>query len=257
MDYNFHTHTARCGHATGLEEDYVRCAIAGGIRHMGFSEHIPYLYPDGFEFTGVRVPMAQVDEHRQTVLELKRKYAGQIDLHLGFEMEYYPEHFSRMLANARSWGAEYLILGQHYVGSDHPKYIYAPVGTDDPEKLRAYTDSVIAAMGTGVYTYVAHPDVFRFSGDAEVYREQAWRICAASRKLDLPLEINFLGIRDHRQYPNELFWEVAGQEYCPVTFGFDAHTPESAADLATESAAMALVEKYDLKYIGMPKLVAL
>lgn len=257
MDYNFHTHTARCGHAAGMEEAYVRCAIAGGIRHMGFSEHIPYLYPDGFEFTGVRVPVAQVEEHRRAVLELKEKYAGQIDLHFGFEMEYYPEHFGKMLANARAWGAEYLILGQHYIGCDHPKYIYSPVPTNDEDRLREYVDAVIEAMRTGVYTYVAHPDLFRFEGDPRIYQEQMRRICAVSRDLALPLEINFYGIRDHRHYPRELFWEVAGQEGCPVTFGFDAHDPESAADLATEPAAMELVEKYGLKYIGMPKLVGL
>lgn len=34
----------------------------------------------------------------------------------------------------------------------------------------------------------------------------------ASRELNIPLEINFLGVRDNRIYPNEWFWEVAGRE---------------------------------------------
>ena len=40
MDYNYHTHTYRCHHASGTPEEYIQRAIAGGIKYMGFSEHI-------------------------------------------------------------------------------------------------------------------------------------------------------------------------------------------------------------------------
>ena len=30
MDYNYHTHTSRCGHATGSDEEYVKRAIEQG-----------------------------------------------------------------------------------------------------------------------------------------------------------------------------------------------------------------------------------
>ena len=51
---------------------------------------------------------------------MKAKYAGQIELSIGFEMEYYPEYFSQMLENVRQMGAEYLILGQHFLQPEHP-----------------------------------------------------------------------------------------------------------------------------------------
>lgn len=255
MDYNFHTHTCRCGHASGEEADYVRCAIEGGIRHMGFSEHIPFQYADGYQQLGVRVPVEEALAYRDTVLALKEKYADQIDLHLGFETEYFPQYFPQMLENARKWGAEYLILGQHYVLPEHPKSPYSGKPTTDEAALARYADSLIAAMDTGVFTYIAHPDVYNFVGDDAIYQAQMRRVCAAARKKNIPLEINFYGIRDHRYYPNALFWEVAGEEKCPVTFGFDAHDPQSACDRSSLPAAMALVEKYGLNYIGMPKLV--
>ena len=34
---NYHTHTARCMHACGSDEDYVRAAIANGYEVLGFS----------------------------------------------------------------------------------------------------------------------------------------------------------------------------------------------------------------------------
>ena len=38
---NFHTHTYRCGHANGSEEDMVCAAIKMGIEELGISEHVP------------------------------------------------------------------------------------------------------------------------------------------------------------------------------------------------------------------------
>ena len=41
MKANFHTHTTRCGHASGTDEDYVRAALAQGFGVLGFSDHVP------------------------------------------------------------------------------------------------------------------------------------------------------------------------------------------------------------------------
>ena len=38
---NFHTHTYRCGHANGSEEEMVCSAIKMGIEELGISEHVP------------------------------------------------------------------------------------------------------------------------------------------------------------------------------------------------------------------------
>ena len=37
---NYHTHTYRCGHADGKDEDYVRQALGAGMYELGFSDHI-------------------------------------------------------------------------------------------------------------------------------------------------------------------------------------------------------------------------
>lgn len=44
MKTNYHTHTTRCMHATGNDEDYVLSAIKGGYRILGFSDHTPWKY---------------------------------------------------------------------------------------------------------------------------------------------------------------------------------------------------------------------
>lgn len=48
MKTNYHTHTTRCMHAVGNDEDYVRSAIKGGFQELGFSDHSPWKYHTDF-----------------------------------------------------------------------------------------------------------------------------------------------------------------------------------------------------------------
>lgn len=45
--YNLHSHTYRCHHAKGTDEEYVLSAIKNGYTEMGFSDHAPYIFPKG------------------------------------------------------------------------------------------------------------------------------------------------------------------------------------------------------------------
>ena len=254
MTYNYHAHTSRCGHATGTEEEYILRAIEGGITHMGFSDHAPHIFPDGSQ-SYFRIPMEQAEDYVSTLRTLREKYKGKIDLKIGLEMEYYPSQFPAMLATARSLGCEYLILGQHYLAEEDPNVPYVVKPTEDTALLQEYVQTVISGMETGVFTYVAHPDIFNFTGDPILYDRQMRKICIAAREFNIPLEINFLGIRSKRCYPREDFWVIAGQEQSPVTFGFDAHDVHSAYDPDSLKTAMELVNKYHLNYIGQPDLI--
>lgn len=256
MDYNYHTHTKRCGHATGSVEEYIKKAIDGGIKYMGFSEHIPLRSNDGFE-ASFRLPTSEGKAYIDEIKDLREKYSDRLDIKVGFEMEYYPEEYEKMLNTAKDLGAEYLILGQHYLGREweYRKYIATP--TDRYEDLVRYTGLVIEGMKKGVFTYVAHPDVINFTGDRELYIKEMRKLCLAANEMNIPLEINFLGIYQNRSYPTRLFWEIAREEKTAVTFGFDAHDPERAYDTKSLAAAEKIVKELKLNYIGRPSLVLL
>jgi len=254
VDYNYHTHTVLCHHATGTPEEYIQNALEHGIRYMGFSEHLPFRFPDGSE-SDYRVSTEEGKDYCVEICKLKEQYKDKMDLAVGFEMEYYAEYFDEMLQNAREYGAEYLILGQHFVRPENSKPAhYVLVECMLAKELKAYTDAVIAGMETGVFTYVAHPDIFNFTGDSGFYRREMQRLCKAAKKTDTPLEINCLGIREKRNYPANEFWAIAGEEQAPVTIGFDAHAPEVAYDGASLEVAMDMIERYGLHYIGRPTL---
>ena len=57
MKANYHTHTERCRHAQGTEEDYIREALKAGVSILGFSDHAPF--PD-HDF-GFRMPYDELE----------------------------------------------------------------------------------------------------------------------------------------------------------------------------------------------------
>ncbi|MBO5453819.1 MAG: histidinol-phosphatase [Clostridia bacterium] len=254
MTYNYHTHTHLCSHASGTIEEYILAAIEGGIKYMGFSDHAPYICSDGSESL-FRVPVDKAKKYYEEINQLRDKYKDEITISIGFEMEYFPEQFEDMLKNVISYGAEYLILGPHYITEEIKGVLHSIDQHEDVSSLKMFCDNVINGIKTGVFTYVAHPDMFNFTGDDLVYQENIRQICKASFEYKVPLEINFLGIRDNRIYPNEKFWQIAGEEKSPVTFGFDAHSVIDACDRKSLNKAEKLVEKYNLNYIGMPSLI--
>ncbi len=253
LNYNYHTHTFRCNHATGAEEEYILRAIENGIEYMGFSEHIPLVLDDGSQ-SQYRMPEELADDYFNTLYSLRDKYKDKIDIKIGFEMEYYSDLFDDMLKRAVEYGAEYLILGHHFLYPEYPVKRYAGWEDITEEELKLYTDAVIEGMGKNVFSYVAHPDVINFKGDLSLYQQEIRRICVVARELNIPLEINFLGIRQKRYYPNDLLWQVAGEEQSPVTFGFDAHDVMAAYDGESLIKAKEMIKKYNLNYTGKPEI---
>ena len=67
MTENYHTHTARCRHAAGTEEEYVLQAIAGGLKVLGFSDHTPFLFPNGY-CSRIRMYPEELEGYVSTVL---------------------------------------------------------------------------------------------------------------------------------------------------------------------------------------------
>lgn len=254
VNYNYHTHTAFCGHATGEIAEYIQKAIENGIIYMGFSDHAPYSFADD-KASGQRMTCVQAREYVASIRRLRELYKNKIDIKIGFEMEYYPDKFQDMLTFVKSIGAEYLILGQHYMKGIFTGGHHVINGKATDEDLINYVKDVITAMESGVFTYVAHPDMINYLGDETLYEREMRKLCIASKRTNTPIEINCQGIREDRIYPAERFWKLAGEVGCPVTIGLDAHSADAAGDKESEKKAQKLIEKYNLNYIGKPRLI--
>lgn len=254
MIYNYHTHTTRCHHAVDSDEEYIECAIKAGMKYLGFSDHAPFVFPDGHE-AFYCVEEKDCYEYVETIHNLAAKYSDRIHLSAGYEMEYYPEHFKKMLDLAIKSGADYLILGQHCITHEYPKGPGSRGYTEDPDRLHEYVNNIVDAINTGVFSYVAHPDIINFGGDDEIYKKEMTRLCLSAKEHSIPLEINLHGLFHKRHYPSHKFLAIAGEIGAPVTFGHDAHDSAALLNKEVVKEAARMVKEHKLNYIGMPKLI--
>lgn len=225
MTANYHTHTTRCKHAAGTERQYIERAIEAGLKILGFSDHVPQPYPAGFT-SGIRMDMAQLPEYIDTLMELREEYRDKIQILIGFEVEYTRKYFEPLLEALKKYPVDYLIQGQHFV-PDEVSGFYAGSPTRDEERLKEYVDCTIEGMRTGIFSYLAHPDLIHFTGSDEVYCRHMSRIVEASLELKLPLEVNVYGFSDHRHYPCDRFFSMASQMGADFVVGCDSHFPEA------------------------------
>lgn len=226
MKTNYHSHTPRCKHARGSEREYVEEAIKSGFKVWGFSDHSVYPFPNGYQ-SNIRMSTSEFEDYVDTVVKLKKEYSDDIEIHLGLEAEYYPLYFNDLLELIKDYPVEYLIMGQHFIGNE-PVGIYSGAPSDDISIITAYADQVIEGLRTGKFSYLAHPELINYTGnDQQAAGEQMRRICRCAKELNIPLEVNFLGLIEKRQYPRADFWKIAGEEGCKAIFGIDAHDLEA------------------------------
>lgn len=247
MIANYHTHTARCHHAQGEDIEYVQTAIHQDLKILGFSDHAPYLF-DSTYYSTFRMLPEQLEEYVSSISSLKEKYKDEIEIHIGFETEYYPKHFDKLINYLACNGIEYIIMGQHFTDNEYDG-CKVSTPTKDKSFLMKYCKQISDGLQTGKFTYIAHPDMIRFIGDGKTYKACMREICRTAKASNTPLELNLLGIRKKRNYPNPLFWEVAAEEDNQVILGCDAHSPDEVANSRDISAAISFLKQYNIKPI--------
>lgn len=238
MIANYHTHTDRCGHAEGRERSYAEQAVKAGLGILGMSDHTPYDFFDlGPRDRPMRMKPEELPEYADSVRALAEEYRGRLEILLGVEAEYYPRYFPRLLDLLRENRIRYLILGQHFLGNEADDW-YCGIPCGDAATLERYVSQSAEALETRLFTYFAHPDLFPFTGDEGIYDREMRRLCRAAKRTETPLEINLLGLREGRRYPDPRFWRIAAEEGCQAILGCDAHQPQWVTDPVSEEKAL-------------------
>lgn len=244
--HNYHTHTQRCNHAEGCEREYVEHAIACGMQTLGFSDHAPYLFTDGY-YSVFRMQVDELEDYAETVRALAKEYAKDIRILCGFELEYYPDFHKDTMNFLKKISPDYLILGQHFLGNEQDGIITSHTTGD--MALTAYVTQVLAGIATGDFLYIAHPDTAGLQCSEEVLQREFRRLCQGAKRFGIPLEINLLGLRRHRHYPRRSFFEIAAEVGNDVVLGADAHTPQDVFDPASEEIARSWIKDLGLHLI--------
>ena len=234
MTANYHTHTYRCGHASSdCEKVYIEKAIELGFTDLGFSEHAPMPFPEKVpksnldRLLAMRMKLHETEDYVKTVLSLREEYKSDINIHLGFEVEYFESCFDAFLKHISPYPVDYLILGQHFGDIFTEPMAHNGKQTGSHTLLKDYVDNVIKAIETGKITYIAHPDLMFYSRSLEIYESEMTRLIKSANEHKIPLEINLYGMQEVRNYPTLAFWLLANDIGCDVVIGSDAHRPEN------------------------------
>jgi histidinol-phosphatase (PHP family) len=226
-----------------MPADYVREALRDGARALGISDHCPY--PDDATWRGSRMACADVPRYIELVRAEKAR--SPFPFFWGFECEWHPAFESWYRDYLRSeLGAEYLVYGSHWI-SDAGEFYYIPEVAEE-RFLGRYVDLTIAGLRTGLYDFLAHPDLFlagytHFTADVRLACRD---IIDAAIAMDLPLEVNGLGLEKpavmgdqgpRAPYPVREFWEMASSMGAVIICNSDAHRAEDAIAGALKARA--------------------
>ncbi|RRK11489.1 histidinol-phosphatase HisJ [Lactiplantibacillus garii] len=269
-----HTHTELCPHGSGeATEKMVQRAIQLGLQRYCITEHAPLPpalqtelagSPEGYSEASLRVD--QVAEYLQLAGELKRRYAAQIDISVGFEVDYLPgyEDWTRRFLNQYGPQTQENILSVHFMRGAREKFWCVDLSPTDfqagfgqwlatPQRLfeqyyRTIRASVQADLGAFAPQRIGHMSLVRKYQDYFGLTEplDTANLTLVDQTLGLihqqhcQLDLNLAGLYKpycNDFYPGSQILERAQRLGIPLVYGSDAH------DIASVGRGMHLIKK--------------
>lgn len=263
--YNLHTHTFRCQHAVGDIPEYIEGARASGYQTLGFSEHT--VLPDG-KWANVRLLPEHVEDYFSLIRKHQETEAARPDgmrILAGLECEPLKEYFGFYKEQKEKYNLDYLIAGNHFFSYEGGYLTTFEERYDVQKKIKAQMQCIIDGIESGLFFYVAHPDMFMSCKERwDSYTAGAAKeMIAVAKEHNMPLEINLngykkglvrVGLNLRYQYPYNKFWELVAQEGADVVIGVDAHSPRSFA--VNYPALEELLQSYDLHLLHEDEVLA-
>jgi histidinol-phosphatase (PHP family) len=154
---NLHTHSKYCD-GRDTPEEMIAHALSKGFDSIGFSGHSYMSFSPDYSMS-----VEGTEEYKKEIKELKRKYAGEIDVFLGLEFEMHSE--------VELAGYDYLIgslhyfkIGGEYVGFDRSadevkRVIDVHFGGDGLRFARKYYEKLCTLPEYGSFDILGHFDI--------------------------------------------------------------------------------------------------
>ena len=270
---NFHTHSQFCD-GKNTAEEMVLAAIEKGFDVLGFSSHC--LHPLNPEFYKPvdslwHLPAENIKSYTEEIARLKEKYAGKIQLYLGFEADYFASAEYGTAIPARDsyedFSPDYLIGAVHFINTDKGFYTVDHKPEIVKENLiRLYSKSngeidgraavcdYFAAeremLKKGDFDIIAHCDLIKlrngplnfFDPEESWYKDEIKATALEIARSGVIAEINTgaigRGIMDDT-YPSQYFLELLYELGVPVCINSDAHTTAMLDGAFDRAAALA------------------
>lgn len=255
-----HTHTELCPHGSGeATEKMVQRAIQLGFQRYCITEHapLPPAFRDQYEgtpagYTEASLREDQVADYLALANGLKTKYAGQIEISVGFEVDFLPEHvaWTRDFLNTYGPRTQESILSVHFMRGLRQHFWCVDMSTDDfaagfgqwlktPQRVfEQYYQTVLASVQADLGPYAPqrighmslvrkYQDYFGLTEPLDVHNLQLVdQTLALVKQQRRQLDLNLAGLYKpycNDFYPGEQILQRAQKLDIPLVYGSDAH----------------------------------
>jgi histidinol-phosphatase (PHP family) len=228
--YESHSHTPLCKHARGEPVEYAAAAAQRRLKGIIFTCHCPL--PDRISHA-VRMEPGQYVAYVAAVAAARLEFAGQVDVCLGLESDFYP--------GVEPWLEELhaRVPLHHVLGSVHtqvPDYRARYFHGDYFAYQQTYFEHLAQAAETGLFDTLAHPDLVKNESPSDwildriaPFIERALDRIAAT---GVAMELNTSGVNKAlpEMNPGPAILGMIRRRGIPVVIGADAHRPERVGD---------------------------
>lgn len=230
---DYHTHTYRCGHATGTMSEYVEAAIARGIDEIGLTDHL-WLYWIAEEQRSREwaIQQHEYDAHYAEMLEIRERFRDRIDVRVAVEADYVAGHEQQLLDILSRYEFDFILGSVHFMDGwliDAPENEFRYREERVAEIYRRYFANLQRAMRLGCFDVIAHfdlPKKFGFLPEEDL-TALAHETLDVAAEVGVAIEISSAGMRKPigEMYPAPSLLPEMRRRDITIALSSDAHAP--------------------------------
>jgi len=248
---DYHTHSELCHHAVGSIEDYVNKAIELKLYTIGICDHFPYEFLKNIEripYIEYAINVDEIDYYITTGENLREKYKNQINLRIGFEIDFFEDQEAALNSHLNKFKSrlDYILGSVHILDfqdnkgawgfddsrfkKDYEYYGADKVYTQYFKTLRKMLNS--EQFDLDILGHFDLPKKFNdFPNDKELLINEAMNTLELIKHKGVVIEINTGGLRKDvkEQYPSEEILSHMVDLDIQILLGSDAHKPIQVA----------------------------
>ena len=239
---NYHSHCSFCDGRAPLEE-FVKEAISQGFYSYGVSSHAPLPFP-----TQWTMEWGQMEAYLDEFNNLRQKYADEIELYVGLEIDYLNEESNPSVASFTELPLDYRIGSVHLlydaagevVDIDCSPAVFKErvdrhFNGDVLRVVRMYFDRLFRMVELGGFDILGHADKMHYN--ASCYHpgllDEPWYEALMKDYFSLVASRGYLVEINTKAYdslgtfyPNSRYWELMKEYQIKILVNSDAHYPE-------------------------------
>ncbi|HPW70645.1 MAG TPA: histidinol-phosphatase [Bacteroides graminisolvens] len=239
---NYHSHCSFCDGRAPFEE-FVKEAIRQGFYSYGVSSHAPLPFP-----TQWTMEWGQMEAYLDEFKNLRSKYADEIELYVGLEIDYLNEESNPSVARFTELPLDYRIGSVHLlydaagevVDIDCSPAVFKErvdrhFNGDVLRVIRMYFDRLFRMVELGGFDVLGHADKMHYN--ASCYHpgllDEPWYEALMKDYFSLVASRGYLVEINTKAYdslgtfyPNSRYWELMKEYQIKVLVNSDAHYPE-------------------------------